>query len=99
MNDTFEKRVKAAAVAGWWIVLVACGFLMFLWLSYFTVLSTHPAWVLSMWGPGVDWPLVQSMWFWVMVAFEFCVWFMILAALWLTIWARQLRRLNGPATH
>jgi hypothetical protein len=27
MNDAFEKKVKAAAVAGWWVVLIAIGFL------------------------------------------------------------------------
>lgn len=27
MNDTFEKKVRAAAVAGWWVILVAAGFL------------------------------------------------------------------------
>ena len=28
MNDPFEKKVRAAAVAGWWVVLIAVGFLM-----------------------------------------------------------------------
>jgi hypothetical protein len=27
MNDPFEKKVRAAAVAGWWVVLIAVGFL------------------------------------------------------------------------
>jgi hypothetical protein len=31
-------------------------------------------------------------------AFKFCVWLMVLAVLWLTLWARQLRKLDrqGP---
>jgi len=94
MNDQFEKRVRAAAVAGWWVVLIAAGFLILQWLIYLAVMSAHPAWLLSLWGPGVDWPFVQNAWFWVMVAFKFCVWLMILAALWLTLWARQLRKLD-----
>ena len=27
MNDVFEKRVRAAAVAGWWTLLIAVGFI------------------------------------------------------------------------
>jgi hypothetical protein len=92
MNDPFEKKVRAAAVAGGWVVLIAVGFLTLIWLIYLAVISTHPTWLLTMWGPGVDWPFVQTVWFWVMVAFKFCVWLMVFAVLWLTLWARQLRK-------
>ena len=92
MNDTFEKKVRAAAVAGWWGVLIAVGYLTLIWLIYLAVTSSRPAWLLTMWGPGVDWPFVQSVWFWVMVAFKFCVWLTILAVVWLTLWARQLHK-------
>src|SRR4249920_2431438 len=78
MNDTFEKKVRAASVAGWWVVLIAIGFLTLLWLIYLAVMSTHPAWLLTMWGPGIDWPFVQNVWFWVMAVCKFCVWLMIL---------------------
>jgi hypothetical protein len=27
MNDIFEKRVRAAAVAGWWTLLIAVAFI------------------------------------------------------------------------
>lgn len=92
MNDPFETRVRAAAVAGWWVVLLAVCFLTLLWLIYLAVMFTHPTWLLTMWGAGVDWPFVQNVWCWVMVAFKFCVWLMILAVVWLTLWARQLRK-------
>lgn len=95
-GDPFEKKVRAAAVAGWWVVLIAVGFLALLWLIYLAVMAVHPAWLLTMWGPGVDWPFVQQVWFWVMAAFKFCIWLMILAVLWLTLWARQLRRADRP---
>jgi len=92
MNDIFEKRVRAAAVTTWWIVLILTGFITLQWLIYLAVMSTHPTWLLTMWGPGVDWPFVQDVWFWAIAVFKFCVWFMILAVLWLTLWARQLRK-------
>src|SRR3984957_9795982 len=98
MNDPFEKKVGAAAVDGLWVVLIAIGFLTLLWVIYLAVMSAHPAWLLSMWGPGVDWPLVQNVWFWAMAAFKFCVWLMVLAVLWLTLWARQLRKTDRQGT-
>ena len=99
MNDPFEKKVRAAAVAGWWVVLIAVGFLTLLWLLYLAVMSAHPPWLLTLWGPGVDWPFVQSVWFWAVAAFKFCVWLMVFAALWLTLWARQLRKLDRQGTN
>jgi len=94
MNDSFEKKVRAAAVACWWVVLIAVGFLTFLWLLYLAVMSTHPTWLLALWGPDVDWPFVQNVWFWAVVAFKFCVWLMVLVAVWLTLWAKQLRKMD-----
>ena len=94
MNDPFEKKVRAAAVAGWWVVLIAIGFLTLLWLIYLAVMSTHPAWLLAMWGPGTTWSFVQEVWFWVMAGVKLFVWLLILVVLWLTLWARQLRKMN-----
>jgi hypothetical protein len=92
MNDPFEKRIRAAAVAGWWVVLVAFGFVTLQWLLYLYVASQHPAWLMSLWGPGSDWPFIQSVWSWFVAAFKFCTWLLVFVVLWLTLWARQLRR-------
>jgi hypothetical protein len=80
---------------GRWVVLIAVAFLTLQWLIYLAVMSSHPAWLLAMWGPGVDWPFVQNVWFWAMAAFKFCVWLMVLVVLWLTLWARQLRKMGA----
>jgi hypothetical protein len=92
MNDAFEKRVGAAAAAGWWVVLIALGFLTLHWLIYLVVMSNRPGWLMSLWGPGIEWPFVQNVWFWFLASFKFCFWLMVFAVLWLTLWARQLRR-------
>jgi hypothetical protein len=92
MNDLFEKKVRAAAAAGWRVFLVAAGFLTLQWLVYLAVTNTRPGWMLALWGPDASWAFVQNVWLWVMVAFKFCVWLMALVALWLTLWARQLRK-------
>jgi hypothetical protein len=95
MNDPFEKRVRAAAIAGWWVVVIAAGFLTLQWLVYLAVMNARPEWMLALCGPEVTWSLLQTVWFWIMVVFKLCVWLMALAALWLTLWARQLRKAEG----
>jgi hypothetical protein len=69
MNDNFEKKVRAA-VAGWWVVLIAAGFVTLQWLIYLAVMSAQPGWVLAMWGPDVSWAFVQNVWFWGIVAIQ-----------------------------
>jgi hypothetical protein len=48
-----------------------------------------------MWGPNLDWTFVQMVWFWAVAVLKFIVWLLVLANLWLTLWARQLRKLAG----
>ena len=95
MNDVFEKRVRAAAVAGWWTLLIAVGFLLLQWIVYLVVTSTRPSWLLSLWGPDVTWPFLQSVWFWGVASLKVCLWLLALVVLWLTLWARRLRKGAG----
>ncbi len=92
MNDLFTLRVRAAAVAGWWTVLVAIAFVILLWLTYLCVITTRPPWVLSLWGPDMTWPLLQWIFLRVIIVFRIIVWCMILLVLWLALWSRQLSR-------
>ena len=46
INNVLEKKVRAAAVAGWWVVLVAVAFIVLQWLIYLAVMHARPAWVL-----------------------------------------------------
>jgi hypothetical protein len=94
MNDTFERKVRAAAGAGWWVVLVAIVFLAVQWFAYLAVMSAKPDWLLSLAGPGVDWPFLQKVWYWVIVGVKLFVWLLIFTMLWLTLWARRLRKLE-----
>ena len=55
-------------------------------------MNARPEWIRALWGLDVTWAFVQNVWFLVIVVFKFCVWLMALAALWLTLWARQLRK-------
>ena len=92
MNDLLERRVRAAAAAAWWTVLVAFIFLIVQWILYLTFMSSRPSWLLWLWGPDVTWPFVRAVWFWAAVGIKAFLWILALAALWLTLWSRQLRK-------
>jgi hypothetical protein len=53
-----------------------------------------------MWGgdvvnQGLSWESMQTISLWFMGAFKLCLWLMFLVVLWLTLWARQLRKADG----
>jgi hypothetical protein len=95
MNDPFERRVHAAAVAGWWTLLVAVIFITIQWIAYLFVMHEHPAELLSLWGPNLTWSEIQTIWIWAVAILKLCVWVMALLVIWLTLWARQLRKQAG----
>lgn len=95
MNDSFTLRVRAAAIAGWWTVLIAIGFLILILLGYEWLICSRPAWVLRLWGPDITWVDAQHIGLWVIIAFRFTVWLILLATIWLTLWSRRLRKTAG----
>ncbi len=97
MNDAFEKKVRSAAIAGWWVVLIAVGFLLLQWIAYLAIMDAKPAWVMCMCGRDMTWLFLQNEWLWLMGVFKLCLWLLALVVLWLTFWACQLRkRLGSP---
>lgn len=92
MNDSFEKRVRAAAVAGWWTVLIAAVVLLIQWIVYLAIMNAKPGWVQTLWGPGLSWLFIQKIWFWGTAVLKMLIWMMAMVALWLTLWAREMRR-------
>lgn len=92
MIDTFEKKVRAAAVAAWWVVLIVLAFVLWIWFGYLFLVPAEPSWLLTLWGQGVDWPFVRIVWFWAIAGVKFFLWLITFVALWLTLWARQLRK-------
>jgi len=92
MDDLFIRKVRTAARAGWWTLLIAAGFLLLLWVVYLAVISMQPAWMLCFWGEGITWEDIQSIWIWAVGAFKVCVWLLALGVVWLTIWAELLAK-------
>jgi hypothetical protein len=94
MDDLFTKKVRAAAVAGWWTLLIVACLMLIQWLLYLLIISSRPDWILALWGGGVTWSTVTTMWLWGMAAFKISVWLVSLVVIWLTFWARQLSRMK-----
>jgi hypothetical protein len=97
MNDVFQKRVRAAAVAGWWTLLVAAIFLTIQWIVFLFIMKERPECVHDLLFAQLDWAFVQNVWFWMTAIFKLCVWVMALIVIWLSLWARQLKKhIGGP---
>jgi len=92
MDELFIKKVRTAAVAGWWTILIAAGFLSLIWIFYLLIIFTQPAWMLCLWGQGTTWDDIQSIWLWTIAVFKVGVWLLTLVVVWLTIWGRLLSK-------
>ncbi|MGA3086494.1 MAG: hypothetical protein ABSE95_17165 [Thermodesulfobacteriota bacterium] len=90
MDEIFTEKVRAAAVAGWWTLLIAYCILLIQWLAYLLIWTRHPAGIFCFVGEGVNWPEIRTIWLWAMVASKFVVAMMLFVVIWLTLWARQL---------
>ena len=73
MNDPFEKKVGAAAIAGWWVVLVGYALLTLTWGVYLALVSVRPAWMRAMWGQDVSWDFMQVVSLWFLGVFKLCL--------------------------
>jgi hypothetical protein len=87
MDEIFTKKVRAAAVAGWWTFLIAYCILLIQWIAYILIMTKHPEGALCIWGEGVTWSEIRTIWLWAMVAYKLIVGAMLFVVLWLTLWA------------
>ena len=63
-----------------------------LWAVYLITMSYRPAWYLALCGPDIRWSDIQHITLWIIVAFKFVLWWLVLAVIWLTLWGWQLRK-------
>ena len=91
MDAIFHKKVRAAAVAGWWTLLVAVLLGVFSWTGYLVLWHIRPDWMTPLWG-GASWEDVQSVTISMFATYKLIIWTIFLATLWLSIWACQLKR-------
>jgi hypothetical protein len=90
MADVFQQRIRAAAIAGWWTLLIATGFLTLVWVVFLVLISTRPSWYRSLLGPQIAWDNLQTVGLWAVAVFKTCLWLMGVAVVWLTLWARRM---------
>lgn len=95
MNDNLGTKMRCAAVAGWWTLLIATAIFLFQWILYLILVPAQPAWLLTLWGPGATWELVRTVWFWFLAGYKVCLYLVAFLLVWLTLWARQLRKGAG----
>ena len=92
MEGNLSEKVRSAGVAGWWTLLIAALVLTVQWVAYLWVMSFRPEWVLRLWGPGVTWDDVGRVWWMGVAILKFILFVLAIPCLWLTLWARQLRK-------
>ncbi|MFB3892417.1 MAG: hypothetical protein ACE15C_10400 [Phycisphaerae bacterium] len=92
MNEELANRVRSAAIAGWWTLLIAAVFISIQWIAYLVVMANKPSFVIAFWGGDVGWDTVRTVWLWCTAVFKLCVWVAAMVVVWLSLWARRLRR-------
>jgi hypothetical protein len=93
MEDMLQKRVRAAAIAGWWTLLVAVIFHLFVTSGFAVLMHAKPSWVTSAWG-GLSWDEIKHVGLYMIGTYRVLVWLMFLVVVWLTIWSRRLKRIQ-----
>ena len=88
MSENFVEIVHAAAVAGWWTVLIGAIWLTAAWLIWMVILKKKPAWLISLWGGNLSWEQVQSVMITFMAVAKMLLFVIILINIWLSLWVR-----------
>jgi hypothetical protein len=92
MDEIFIKKVRTAAIAGWWTLLIVYCPLLISWFSYLLIMNRQPEGMLCLWGKGFTWAEIRTIWSWGMLAYKLSVAILLFVVIWLTLWARQLAK-------
>ena len=93
MADGPAERVRAAAVAAWWTVLIGAIWVTAGWLMSMAFLRCEPEWVRALWGGKIEWPQIHVIWVAMIAGFKVILLLCVLTAVFLSLWARKLKRL------
>ena len=93
MNGEFEKRLRTAVRAGWCTIIVGVMMMTVSWLGYLCLMHARPDWIRTMWGgESLTWDQMQTTVLWFFSIFKLILWTAMLGALFLTLWARNLKK-------
>lgn len=93
MEPRLSLKVKSAAVAAWWTILIAFLFILFQCLIYLYINAYPQGFFLALLG-GFDWQFIRVVWLWSVAVLKLCMWLLLLVTIWLTLWARTLAKNN-----
>ncbi len=93
MDEQLARRVRAAAGAGWWTLLIGAIWLTAGWLALLAIMHYQPEWVQKLWGGDtIDWQDYHLIALKYMATFKLVLWTVALVSIWLSLWARRLKR-------
>ena len=87
MSTEIAQIIQAAAVAGWWTVLIGFAWLILGWLIWLSFFKIKPAWVLKLWGGDISWQDVQKLTLTFFAVAKMILFVCILVSIWLSLWA------------
>ncbi len=93
MNEDLVKKVRAAAGATWWVVLIGAIWMTVGYLIWLAFMHGRPAWLLDLYGGAeLDWCGFQIVVLFFFGLLKLGLFALVGAAIWLTLFARRLRR-------
>ncbi len=96
MSDLFVERVRCASRSAWWTVLIGAIWLTASWLIWLVILAAEPQWLLMLWGGhDLNWNQIHWIWLIFIAVAKLMLFACVLAAIYLTLWARRLERASG----
>jgi hypothetical protein len=78
-------------------VLVGAAALVVQWFAYLLITNLRPSWATPFLGPHTTWDDLQRAWWLGTAFFKGFLVALAFVCVWLTLWARQLRRTSTPA--
>jgi hypothetical protein len=93
MNGEFEKRLRTAVRAAWCTIIGGVVMMTATWLGSLWIMHAQPDWIRTMWGgQSLTWDQMQTTILWFFSIFKLILWTAMLGALFLTLWARNLKK-------
>ncbi len=90
-EHSFEDRLHACVVSGWWTVLIFMVLITLQWLMSLIILRTQPEFMV-MWLGGMDWVEIRSLIMHSIATAKIVMLGFLFAVIWMTLWDRRLSR-------
>jgi len=93
MDDQLTKRIRAAAGAGWWTILILAAWMTVGYAIWILILPAEPEWIRCLWGGrNLTWDQIHVVYLWFYGVVKMVLLVFLTVTIWLTIWGRKLRK-------